>query len=302
MTIQQCKYVLKIVECGSFNEASKQLFVAQSSLSVSVKSLELELGIKIFERSGNGVYLTAEGAEFARYARQIAEQNDFVMNRYTRDSACGRLFVSTQHYDFVADIFSRLLNEIKEDRYRFSLREMKTYDVIRETENAYCDIGIIAIKANDYGIMERYITKRGLTFTPILKAMPHVFLRTGHPLAPSPMLHAAELLPYPYVCYDQGEHENSFFTEEMSNTESDKRVEISDRASLMNVLLSTDCYTIGTGIMPSSLNEGRIVSIPYDSDDYYTIGYLLRADGNPSKLTKTFIDMLCAKDGEPSER
>ena len=297
MTIQQCKYVLKIAECGSFNEASKQLFIAQSSLSVSIKSLERELGIRIFDRSGNGVYLTAEGAEFARYARQIAEQNDFVLDRYSKDSVCGRMFVSTQHYDFVADVFSKLMNEIKEERYRFSLREMKTYDVIRETENAYCDIGIIAIKANDYGIMERYITKRGLAFTPILKAPPHVYLRAGHPLAASVRLSSTELLRYPYVCYEQGEHDNSFFTEEMSNPGSEKRVEISDRASLMNVLLSTDSYTIGTGIMPSSLNEHRIIGIPFDSDDYYTIGYLLRSDRNPSTITKTFIEMLCKDNG-----
>ena len=87
MTITQCKYVLKIAECGSFNEAAKQLFVAQSSLSVSVRQLEQEFDIKIFERSGNGVYLTEEGAEFVRYVRQIAEQNDFIVNRYTNKSA-----------------------------------------------------------------------------------------------------------------------------------------------------------------------------------------------------------------------
>ena len=292
MTIQQCKYILKIAECGSFNEASKQLFVAQSSLSVSVKSLERELGIKIFERSGNGVYLTSEGAEFARYARQIAEQNDFIVDRYSTEKSCERLYVSTQHYDFVADIFSKLVNETKEEYYRFTLREMKTYDVIRETENAYSDIGIIAIKANDYGIMERYISKRGLIFTPILKALPHVFVRAEHPLARYIQISASELKEYPYVSYEQGEHDTSFFTEELSSSKSDKHIQISDRASLMNVLLATDCYTVGTGIMPSSLNESRIVSIPYKSDDYYTIGYILRADRNISAMTKTFIDML----------
>ena len=49
MTIQQCKYVLEILKMGSFNEAAKTLYVAQSSLSASVKSLEAELNIKIFE-------------------------------------------------------------------------------------------------------------------------------------------------------------------------------------------------------------------------------------------------------------
>ena len=144
MTIAQCKYVLKIAECGSFNEAAKQLFVAQSSLSVSVRQLEQEFDIKIFERSGNGVFLTEEGAEFVRYVKHIAEQNDFVVNRYTHKKPSKRLYIATQHYDFVADIFGKLVDETKEDYFDFSLTEMKTYDVIHQVETAYCDIGMIS--------------------------------------------------------------------------------------------------------------------------------------------------------------
>ncbi len=292
MTIQQCKYILKIAECGSLNEAAKQLFVAQSSLSVCVKTLERELNIQIFERSGNGMYLTEAGAEFVRYARQISEQSDFITTRYSAKNACKHLYISTQHYDFVADVFSRLLNETDENGYRFSLREMKTYDIIHETETAYCDIGIIAVKDKDHSVMERYLSQRGLTFVPLFDAMPHVYLRREHPLADRTVLTKECLKDYPYVSYEQGEHNSSFFTEEITSIHSNKQVEISDRASLMNVLLATDCYTIGTGIMPSLLNEERIVSIPFESEDFYTIGYILRNDRTISALTHTFIDML----------
>ena len=111
MTIQQCIYVLEIHNTGSFSEAARKLFVAQSSLSTSIKSLEDELGIKIFERSKNGAVLTVEGAEFVRYAAEIASKNDFVINRYKRASSGSRLFVSTQHYDFIADAFARLVSD-----------------------------------------------------------------------------------------------------------------------------------------------------------------------------------------------
>jgi len=292
MTIQQCKYILKIAECGSFNEAAKQLFIAQSSLSVCVKSLENELNIKIFERAGNGVCLTETGAEFVQYARQISEQNDFIINRYTENDECKHLYISTQHYDFVADAFCRLLNQTKEKNYRFSLREMKTYDIIHEIETAYCDIGILAIKNKDHGIMERYINQRGLTFSPIFKALPHVYIRREHPISNLALVANEDLKNYPYVSYEQGEHNSAFFTEEITNIYSDKQVEISDRASLMNVLLATDCYTVGTGIMPSLLNQERIVSIPFESEDFYTIGYILREDRNISELTMAFIGML----------
>lgn len=291
MTIVQCKYVIAIANYGSFSEAAKKLFVAQSSLSVSVKALEDELGITIFERVPGGVYLTENGSEFIRYAIQMVEQHDFIVSRYTDDDKCQKLYIVTQHYDFVADIFGKMLREVKEDKYKFSLIETTTNDVINKIETAYSDIGILAIKGNDAGVMKRYLFKRNIKFTPVIKVFPHVFLRKEHPLAKSKVLSFEQLLEYPFVSYEQGEHNNSFFTEEISAGFSDKHIEIGDRASLMNVLLTTDSYTIGTGIMPSSLNEGKIISVPLKSSSYYNIGYILHSDRRISEMTEKFIKL-----------
>lgn len=294
MTIQQCKYVLEIAKTGSFNEASKKLFVAQSSLSNSIKLLERELDVKIFERSKNGVYLTKEGAEFLRYAEQLLSHSDFIENRYSAKIGVEKLSVVTQHYDFVADVFSKLINECKDNKYHFSIREIKTYDVIKEVENASCDIGIIAIKENDYDIMTRYLNNLNVQFTELVIAYPHVFLRGEHPLSNKSKIKLEELSEYPYVAYEQGSHSSSFFTEEIFlNPENvAKKVEISDRATLMNVLLTTDCYTVGTGIMPSALNDKKIKSIPFCSDLYYRIGYITRHDRKKPPLAEKFIKML----------
>lgn len=293
MTIQQCKYVLEILKRGSFNEAAKTLFIAQSSLSASVKALESELNIKIFERSNSGVILTDEGAEFVRYASCIAEQNDFIAGRYARENKCKNLHIATQHYDFVADIFTKMINSITDDVYKISLKETQTYNVIKEVENGYCDIGIIAIKSADYDIMNRFLGNKKLEFSPILKAKPHVFVRKEHLLSQKKYLSYAELKEFPFVSYEQGKHANSFFTEEITEEPIyDRHIEISDRASLMNVLLTTDCYTIGTGIMPSTLNEGKIISIPLESEDYYNIGYILHTDRRISDMTSEFIGLL----------
>ena len=298
MTIQQCKYILGIAKTGSFNEAAKQLFVAQSSLSSSVKLLEKELGIKIFERSKNGVFLTAEGAEFVRYAEQIVEQNDFILNRYAVPVGRSKLYVSTQHYDFVADAFCALLRK-NEDEYDFALREIRTYEVIREVEMAYSDIGILAIKDGDFEMMKRYLGNKGIVFTQILRAAPHVFVRRGHPLADRTSLCYEDLKDLPYVSYEQGAHNSSFFTEElMPGHTAGRQVQISDRATLMNALLTTDCYTVGTGIMPSALNDGKIVCVPLRSDAYYCIGYILRVDRRISALTEELIGLLTKFAGE----
>ena len=292
MTIQQCKYVLEIVKTGSFNEAAKQLFVAQSALSSSVKLLENELNIKIFERSKNGVFLTYDGAEFVRYAEELVEQEKFITERYRSDGEKKRLYVVSQHYDFVADVFCSLLRE-EVDGCDFSLKELKTYEVIREVESAYSDIGIIAIKDGDFDIMKRYLGQRGLVFTPFLKAEAHVFVRKNHTLAGLEKISHGDLADFPFLLYEQGAHNNSFFSEEIEcGFDSARRVRISDRATLMNVLLTTDCYTVGTGVMPSALNDGKIVSLPLDSTSFYSIGYILRADRKKSGLCERFITLL----------
>lgn len=293
MTIQQCKYVLEIAKTGSFSEAAKQLFIAQSALSTSIKTLEQELNIKIFERSNNGVYLTDEGAEFVRYARQICDSNDFVIKRYSSQTAQKKLNIATQHYDFIADIFGVFLNGTEDESYKFAIKEIETHNVIHEVETAYSDIGIIAIKDGDYEIMRRYLNKKKLSFTSFLKVSPHVFFRKDHPLSRTVRLSIADLKDYPYVSYEQGEHNTSFFTEEIMDTSHiNKHIEISDRATLMNVLLITDSYTVGTGIMPSSLNQGAISSVPLESDEYYIIGYLLNENRKISKETEDFICVL----------
>ena len=293
MTIQQCRYVLEIAKTGSFSEAAKQLFVAQSSLSISVKMLEQELNIQIFERSSNGVYLTEEGSEFVRYATQIVDGENFALNRYRGDGASSRLRIATQHYDFIADIFGNFVRDLSAECYEFSLKEIETYNVIAEVETGNSDIGIIAIKDGDFEVMKRYLGKKGISFTDFLKASPHVFVRRSHPLAASESLEYCELQSYPYVSYEQGDHNSSYFTEEMLDSFNVKKhIEISDRATLMNLLLITDSYTVGTGIMPSELNDGDIVSIPLRCEEHYVIGYLLNESRKLSDMTVKFIEKL----------
>jgi len=293
MTIQQCIYVLEIHNTGSFSEAARKLFVAQSSLSTGIKCLEDELGIKIFERSKNGAVLTVEGAEFIRYATEIVAKNDFVINRYKAHHSESRLYISTQHYDFIADTFCKMVNENEDSEYSLSLQEKETYEVIRDVEIAYSDIGVIAIKDENIDIMNRYLQNKEIKFSPIFKVFPHAFLRSGHPLSNKSYLQFEMLWGYPYLSYEQGAHKDSWFKEELiSGDFANKRIIISDRATLMNILLKTDAYTVGTGIMPSALNEGKIISLPLESRDRYSVGYIVRCDRKSSPLLEKFISII----------
>ena len=293
MTLQQCIYILEIHNTGSFSEAARKLFVAQSSLSTSVKCLEDELGIKIFERSKNGAVLTVEGAEFVRYAAEMVSKNDFILNRYKNSQRGARLFVSTQHYDFIADAFCALVMKTADAEYSLSLQEKETYDVIRDVEIAYSDVGIIAIEDQNLDIMNRYLQSKEISFTTIFKVSPHVFIRREHPLSSEPLLHYEMLNNFPYLSYEQGAHKDSWFKEEMISGEfANKRIVISDRATLMNILLKTNAYTVGTGIMPSALNEGKIISVPLESNSLYSVGYITRNDKRPAPILQEFLSLI----------
>jgi len=294
VTIQQCRYILEIVKQGSFNEAAKSMFVAQTSISGAVKSIESELNIKIFERSNKGVFLTDDGAEFVRYAKQLVSHADFITDRYMVPDEIEKLSVSSQHYDFVAEVFGQFLNENVRGNFDFSLREVETFIVIDDVEKSFSDLGIIAIKDSDMDVMERLLDGKRLGFHRLFKTPFHVYIGKDHPLAGYEKISFADLKKYPYITYEQGDHSDSMFTEEFTDKiNCSKNVRITDRATLMNMLFITDCYTIGTGTMNySKLSGGNILSVPLDTAGEYVIGYIVRRDKKLTSDTQKFIKAL----------
>lgn len=294
MTIQQCRYILEIVKQGSFNEAAKTLFVAQTSISSAVKAVENELNIKIFERSNKGVDLTLEGAEFVRYAKQLVGQAEFITDRYLMPKKANKLTVSAQHYDFVAEIFGKFMRENNEGDFDYCLREVETSNVIDDVAKSFSDIGIMAIKDTDLELMARFLRGKHLEFTELFRTPYHVYIRKGHPLSHLDKVDFTDLANYPYITYEQGEYSASMFTEEFSDKIScEKNVRITDRATLMNFILVTDCYTIGTGTLNhSKLSGDNMLAIPLASSGEYVIGYVIRNDKKLRSHPQSFLNSL----------
>lgn len=293
MTIQQCKYAVEIARIGSFNEAATKLFISQASLSENIKNLEQELGIIIFERSNKGINLTREGSEFIHYATQLISQADMIYERYSAAGPLKRLCIATQHYDFAAEVFARFLNSISKSNFSLAMTETKTHEVIENVKNFSCDLGIIAMKKSEDALMKRYLAKNRLQFHPLVETTPHIFIRKEHPLAASASVSYDDLREYAYIFYEQGENCAVQFSEELSEYHSyQKKVKINDRATLMNLLLSTDCYTIGTGIMTSDLNNGNVIAIPLQSGERYAIGWIAHKNVEQTQEAALFIHML----------
>lgn len=98
MNINQIKYVLTVARSASMREAASKLYISQPALSASIRELEDELGILIFERSNKGITLTEAGYEFIAYAKKAVNQYEILEDKYlSKDKDKERFSVSTQH-------------------------------------------------------------------------------------------------------------------------------------------------------------------------------------------------------------
>lgn len=291
MTLQQLRYVIEVAQAGSINLAAAKIFVSQPSLSNAVSELEREMGITIFVRSNRGVYLTEDGAKFLSYARQVTEQADFLESRYKNSVPVRRVFaVSAQHYSFAVNAFVSLVKEYGKDKYEFSLRETRTFDIIEDVRTGRSELGILFLSDFNRDIISGMIKKAELKFTPLFTATPHVFVSKDNPLALKDSVTLAELKDYPRLTYEQGINNSFYFSEELHSTEdSPKSIVVTDRATLFNLLIGLNGYTICSGILSTDLNGSNIVAVPLKSDSAMNIGYISSDDRQPSALAKRYL-------------
>ncbi len=294
MTLQQLRYVIEIVNCGSMNAAAEKLFVTQPSLSNAVKELEKELGIEIFLRSSRGISLSAEGAEFLGYARQVVEQAELLEQRYTDKKPSRRLFsVSTQHYAFSVNAFVNLIREYNQNEYEFTLRETQTHDIIEDVKNLRSEIGVLYLNDFNEKVLLKILRESNLGFHPLFEAKPHVFVSNAHPLSGRASVRLEDLTPYPCLSFEQGVYNSFYYSEEiLSTVYHPKSILVSDRATLFNLLIGLDGYTISTGILSEDLNGKNIISIPLISDEIIRVGYIAQKGIGLSAMADAYIDNL----------
>lgn len=291
MTLQQLKYIITVAECGSISSAAKKLLVAQPSLSKSISELEGEMNITIFLRSNRGVCLSEEGSKFLSYARQVMEQANLLESQYKQKEPVKKVFsVSAQHYSFVVSAFVRLVKEYDKNRYEFTLRETATRDIIEDVRTFRSELGVLFLSHFNRDILLKILHQAELSFTPLFQAKPHIFVSKKNPLAKRDMVTLQDLKPFPRLTYEQGLTNSFYFSEELHSTEeSPKSITISDRATLFNLLIGLNGYTISSGILSSNLNGTNIVSIPLESSEIMEIGYISHQNMPLSAMSRRYL-------------
>ncbi|MGO5249887.1 LysR family transcriptional regulator [Atopobiaceae bacterium LCP21S3_F11] len=294
MTLQQLRYAIAVADAGSITAAAARLFIAQPSLSKALSELEAEMGVTIFERSTRGVRPTEDGTRFLSYARQVVEQADLLESQFVHGTPVRRVFaVSSQHYAFVVNAFVELVREIGRERYEFSLREGTTAGIIDDVRTQRSEVGVIYRSEFNREVITGAVRRADLRFEPLFVAAPHVFVSRTSPLAGRESVTLDDLAPFPRLSYDQGTQNSFYFSEELHPTQMvDKQIVVTDRATLFNLLIGLDGYTISSGILSADLNGEDIVSVPLESDERMEVG-LLRLAGRPlSPVAARYVEHL----------
>lgn len=294
MTLQQLKYIIKVAETGTISEAAKELFISQPSLTKAVRELEKEMGILIFDRTNKGISISKDGEIFLGYARQVVEQAALLESTYKNQPGGKQQFcVSTQHYSFAVNAFVDLIKEYGRENYDFSLRETQTYEIIDDVARMKSEIGVLYMNDFNRSVLQKILKANDLTFTELFVAKPHIFVSTGNPLAKKSSVTMEELKPYPYLSFEQGEHNSFYYSEEIFSTvERPKNIRVRDRATLFNLLIGLNGYTVCSGVIDEELNGKNIIALPLEAEGDMHIGILMHNKVLPSRLGKVYIDAL----------
>lgn len=292
MTLTQLRYAITVASADSLSEAARILFISQPSLSSAVKELEEEIGIELFRRTNRGISLTPEGEEFIGYARQVVEQYELMESKYIEKEKIKKKFsVSMQHYTFAVNAFVEMVKQFGMDEYEFAVRETKTHDVIEDVKNFKSEIGILYINDFNRKVLEKLFHESGLEFHDILRCHIYVYLWKGHPLASKKTIALEELEEYPCLSFDQGNNNSFYFAEEVLSTYEYKRlIKANDRATMLNLMVGLNGYTLCSGIICEDLNGSDYCAVKLESDEVMTIGYLARKGVAISPLGRKYLE------------
>lgn len=291
MTLQQLKYFIETVKHGSINKAAESLFIAQPSLSNALKELEAEIGQDLFIRTPRGISLTTDGAEFLGYARQVVEQQSLLEQRWLNKTPSRRLCaISTQHYAFAVNAFVNMVKKTDALEYEYTLREARTYEIVEDVKNLRSELGILYKSTFNRQVIDKLLKENHLLFHPLFTAKPHVFVSSTNPLSKKERVTLADLEDYPRLSYEQGDYNSFYFSEEILSTEyARKDIKVGDRATIFNLMIGLNGYTISTGIVSADLNGDNIVAVPLDVDDDMTVGYITHKDLQLTQQAKLYI-------------
>ncbi len=300
MTLQNLRYVVEVANSQSFSKAAQSLFMTQSALSAAIREVEAELGIAIFRRTNRGVQITPDGEDCLKYCKEIIERADYLSLRYrSRGSLRTYFSVSSQHLPFAVRAFDELLERLDPAGYDVAIRETETLQILHDVSTGRSALGVVAMTDRQLALINKSLYIHDLSFDELARLNTYVFMRRRHPLAERAALTLDDLRPYPFVTYDQNQAPDYYSEESLFFAPMMKNIHVSDRATKMSVIRSSDAFSVGVDLpnfnqdLYFKRRNTEMVAVPFaDHPEPILIGVLTRNGRALTEIGRQYVDLL----------
>jgi DNA-binding transcriptional LysR family regulator len=268
MNFQQMRYFVAVADFGGFREAARQLSVSQPALSLSIRNLEEELGIILFDRESTGITLTVDGLDYYNQSVTfLKELNRFENNMSQKRKNEQKFTVASQHYDFLGPVISRLhqtFTDLKEIR----ITETTTQQVIEQVEKGLSEVGILVIHPNNEHHLSLICETKKLEIQKVKLFATHIVTRQNHPITEYARISEDDLHCYPQVRFFQDHEANSYFSEDLLEVfEDDRVIHTTDRSTMVSILQETDAFCSGSGLLGNAKVQGLVATQLHEKEE-----------------------------------
>ena len=224
----------------------------------------------------------------------MLQQVGLIEEKYLDGKQLKQIFsVSAQHYSFAVNAFVDVIQTFGNQSYDFTLRETQTFEIIQDVSRLKSEVGVLYLSRENQAVIQKLIAENGLVFEELFTASPHVFISFKHPLSAKAELTLDDLKPYPYLCFEQGDYNAFYFSEEILSTiPREMTIKVRDRATLFNLAVGLDGYTISTGIISKELNGENIIARPLAIPESIRVGTVTRKNMTLSRLGTAYMEAL----------
>lgn len=221
------------------------------------------------------------------------------MEKYGNAGTLKKKFgVSTQHYSFAVKAFVEMAKEFDVSEYEFAIRETKTLEVINDVGIMKSEIGVLYLSDFNRQSIKKLLNSANLEFHRLIDCHAYVYLWKDHPLAEEKSIRFEQLKDYPCLSFEQGENSSFYLAEEiLSTNEYPRIIKANDRATMLNLMVGLNGYTLCSGIICEELNGSECIAVPFEEDEQnqssiMEIGYIMKKNIKPGPVAERYINAL----------
>ena len=299
VNILHMKYAVEVAKAGSLNKAAEKLLIAAPNVSRSIKELEADIGISIFERTSKGMELTPEGDEFINYAKGILRQIEEVEAFYKKGSAKKQKFsISVPRACYISEAFSQFSKSLSDEPAEIFYKETNSQRTIRNMLEHDYKLGIIRYAENYDRYFKSMLEEKGFAYEMVTEFSYTLIMSADNPLAKKDAITFDDLADYIEIAHADPYVPSMPLTKVVKEELPDnvnRRIFIFERASQFDLLSNNPQTFMWVSPAPQSLLDryNLVQKTCIDNKKLYKDVLIYKNGYKLSKLDRQFITELC---------